>query len=123
MKKYFALLLIVSCIVGLFSCGEKNGKSDDADDDRNDIITQAYFCGRVIEINGNSCLMEVTDTGNQSFNIGDPVVVNTDVGGCPEYGVGDLLRIVFDGTVAESYPMQIFGVVAVYRIDSEGKTV
>jgi hypothetical protein len=124
MRKYLAALLILACAVGLFACDRKDrDKSVNEDDGGNDIITQAYFCGRVVEVNGNSCLMEVTDTGNQGFNVGDPVVVNTDVEGCPEYGVGDCLRVVFDGAVAESYPMQIFGVIAVYRIDGSGRDI
>lgn len=72
-----------------------------------------YFTGKVLEKYEKSCLIEVTNKGNQSFGVGDLITVNTDIESCPEYQKGDVLTVTFDGSVAESYPMQIH---KVYRI-------
>lgn len=86
-------------------------------------IEHSYFVGKVLEKYEKSCLLLVTDTGNQRFMSSDKVVVNTDVGECPDYKAGDYLRIEFDGVVAESYPPQILGVFAVEKTDSSGKVI
>ncbi len=96
MKKALALILALFCVCSFVACASNN-----------DIIDQPYFYGRVIEKYGTSCIVEVTDTGNQYFTVGDLISVNTNIDACPEYAIGDNLRIVFDGAVAESYPMQI----------------
>lgn len=81
---------------------------------------QAYFKGKVIEKYENNCLVEVTDNGNQRFMLSDKVVVKTDIEGCPDYAVGDYLKIEFDGMVAESYPMQILNVFSI-ALESESE--
>ncbi|MBR3835620.1 MAG: hypothetical protein IKJ69_02380 [Clostridia bacterium] len=86
-------------------------------------IEHSYFVGKVIEKYEKSSLLLVTDTGNQRFMSSDKVVVNTDIGKCPDYKAGDYLRIEFDGVVAESYPPQILGVFAVEKTDSTGKVI
>ncbi len=91
--------------------------------DDKDIIAKAYFYGRVVEIYDGSCLLTVTDTGNQQFGVGNKVVVHTLSVDCPEYAVGDYLRIVFDGTIAESYPPQIFRVYEIQKTNSNGSNI
>ena len=86
-------------------------------------IEHSYFVGKVLEKYEKSCLLLVTDTGNQRFMSSDKVVVNTDVSECPDYNTEDYLRIEFDGVVAESYPPQILGVFAVEKTDSTGKVI
>ena len=49
------------------------------------------FTGKVIEIQENRCLVEVTDTGNGNFTIDDKVVVNTDIKDCPQFDIGDII--------------------------------
>lgn len=106
MKKTALCLMIFFCIAVFCSCGESG----------TDILLQAHFSGTVLEVYEGGCLMEVSDTGNQAFSVGDLVSVNTSVEGCPSYSAGDCLRIVFDGTVGESYPMQIFKVYSVQKL-------
>lgn len=84
---------------------------------------QVYFVGKVIEIYEGGCMLEVTDNGNNYLVPSDRVIVNTDVDGCPDYVNGDFLRIEFDGTFAESYPLQILNVSAVEKTDSAGKVI
>ena len=105
------ILIIMTAIICFFSCGKK------------DAVKNPYFCGQVVEKYEASCLMEVTDTGEQYFRNGDRVVVSTKVDGCPQYEVGDYLRIVYDGMVAESYPPQVFHVFSVQKINANGSIV
>ena len=102
------ILIILSAIIFFCSCGKK------------DVADSAYFCGQVLEKYESSCLMEVIDNGNQYFKDGDLVMVNTNIDGCPQYGVGDYLRIIYDGMVAESYPPQIFHVFSIHKTDVQG---
>lgn len=111
MKKCLALLLTLVCLVTLVACNTKNDEG------------QAYFVGKVIEVYEKSCLVEVTNNGNQHLTLGDEVVVNTNIENCPTYAVGDYLRIEFDGTMAESYPPQILKVYAIDKTDSTGNSI
>ena len=77
-----------------------------------------YFVGKVLEKYEKGCLLEITDQGNQFMETGTMVTVNTDLDGCPEYSAGDYLRVEFDGTVAETYPLQIFKVIAIDLLNS-----
>lgn len=77
-----------------------------------------YFVGKVLEKYEKGCLLEITDKGNQLMETGTMVTVNTHLDGCPEYSAGDYLRVEFDGTVAETYPLQIFKVIAIDLLNS-----
>jgi hypothetical protein len=77
-----------------------------------------YFVGKVLEKYEKGCLLEITDQGNRFMDTGTVVTVNTDLDGCPEYSVGDYLRVEFDGTVAETYPPQIIKVIAIDLLNS-----
>lgn len=111
MKKFLCIILILCCssIFLGFDCNQQATS------------TKSYtFTGKVIELYEQSCLLEVTDNGNQGFTVGDLVSVNTNVTDCPEYKIGDHLTITFDGVVAESYPMQIFSVENIKKTDANG---
>ena len=110
MKKCLALLLTLVCLTTLVACGIKG-------------YQPPYFSGKVIEKYENSCLIEVTNTGNGHLSIGEKVEVKTSIDNCPNYEVGDYLRIVFDGTVAESYPPQILNVKDICKTDSTGNSI
>lgn len=86
-------------------------------------IEHAYFVGKVLEKYEKSCLLLVTDFGNQRFMVSDKVVVNTDIEECPDYATDDYLRIEFDGVLAESYPPQALGVFSVKKTDSTGNVI
>ena len=105
MKKALALILALFCVCSFVACASNN-----------DIIDQPYFYGKVVEKYDNGCLVEVTDKGNQYFSVGDLISISTNIDSCIEYAVGDSLKIVFDGSVAESYPMQI------HKVHSISKT-
>ena len=122
MKKMLAILLTLACLVTLVACNSNDNGGSNSNDDGRDILNP-YFTGEVIEVYENGCLLEVTDIGNGNFGIGDKVQVNTDISTCPEYDVGDFLRISFDGKVAESYPPQITKVFIVSKIDASENNV
>ena len=113
MKRIIAVVFAFLFLVTFVSCGE----------DGNDIINQAYFRGKVIEKYEKSCLLEVVDTGNQSIALGDKIVVKMDIDKCPQYEVGDYLRIVYGGEMALSYPPQIFDVYAIHKTDEIGNNI
>ena len=75
---------------------------------------------KVIEIEERGCLMEVTNTGNGNFYVGEKIIVNTNIKGCPKFAVGDHLRISFDGKVALSLPGQVLNVYSVVKTDANG---
>jgi hypothetical protein len=79
--------------------------------------SRVKFEGRVIEKHGGGCLLEIVFSDNSSMAEGMPIMVHLGDVDCPEYEVGDHLVITFNGTVAESYPPQIFGVYDVYKTD------
>lgn len=110
MRKLALLLCLVLCLGMLYGC-QAQGETPEFD------ILNPYFTGKVLEKFETSCLMEVTDMGNTGFAVGEKLIVNTDVPGCPEYKVGDQLRISFDGKVALSYPGQILNVYLVSKVE------
>ena len=112
MKKIRSLLLVFICFVMLVSCS--SGFFEQTQNN----AKPAYFIGRVVEKYERGCMVEVTDEGNYGqLAIGSPVQVTTSIQNCPEYEVGDHIKIVFDGTVAESYPPQILHVLVIEKTD------
>lgn len=95
---------------------------DNAGNDVGNDILDPYFTGKVIEKYETSCLLEVIDIGNHNFAIGDKVIANTNVKNCPEYKVGDQLKISFNGIVSETYPVQINKVYIVSKVEDEQKS-
>ncbi len=109
MKRIIAVVLIFICVFSFTSCQPKNEGKD---------ILEPHFTGRVVEKYEKSCLVEVTDIGNGHLAVGDKVVVSTDVKNCPQFDTDDLLIIVFDGMVAETYPPQIFHVSSITKTEA-----
>ncbi len=115
MKRTFILILALVCVLSLASCvkGKDEDKKENAES-----ITDPYFTGKVLEIYETRCLVEVTDTGNGNFTVGDTIIVNTSIENCPKYDIGDSLTVVFDGKVALSYPAQVLSVHRIIKNNS-----
>ena len=111
MKKVLLVGLVLACLLALGACKKEAGELD---------TKNPYFTGRVIEIEERGCLMEVTNTGNGNFSVGEKSIVNTNIKDCPKFAVGDHLRISFDGKVALSYPGQVLNVFSVVKTDADG---
>ena len=112
MKRLTAFVLAFICIFGLIACtdGEQPSQNN---------AQPAYFVGKVTGAYETGCLVEITDAGNYgALAVGTPVhVTTTNIENCPEYAVGDHIKVVFDGTVAESYPPQVMHVSVIEIID------
>lgn len=121
--EYVEGIIIKLCGIEIFNntepvCDHEHNKGDEAGDE-----LDPHFTGKVLETNEKGFLVEVTDVGNGSFAIGEKVQVNTDISSCPEYTVGDHLRIAFDGKVALSYPPQVTSVISIRKTDSQGNNI
>jgi hypothetical protein len=111
MKKILLACLAAVCVLAICACQ----KTPDELDTEN-----PYFTGKVLEMEERGCLMEVTHTGNGNFYVGEKIIVNTNIKGCPKFAVGDHLRISFDGKVALSLPGQVLNVYSVVKTDANG---
>ena len=112
MKKILFVCAVLMCIITLSACNQSPAELD---------TKNPYFTGKVIGIEEDGkCLMEVTNTGNGNFYVGEKIIVNTNVKGCPAYSIGDHLRISFDGKVALSLPGQVLNVYSVVKTDADG---
>ena len=99
MKKLTVLLLILVCVIGFAGCGNRS---------MNDVIDdEPSITGIVKDTDENAILIE-NDSGedwvSRDVEIQDSVT---------EYEVGDEVVVYFDGSIAESYPMQIYKVYAI----------
>lgn len=112
MKKILLICALLACLAVLGACQQQANEPFDTEN--------PYFTGKVIEIEERGCLLEVTDTGNGNFFVGEKVIVNTNIESCPNYKVGDHLRISFDGKVALSLPGQVLNVYSVVKTDAGG---
>lgn len=106
-KRSLVCLLALLCALALVSCKAKEKESNNP-----------YFCGRVLEQYEDCCVVEVTDIGGQSLQQGDLIVVRTAIDDCPDFAVGDILRVEFNGEIAETYPMQLNHVLAIKRVEA-----
>ena len=112
MKKILLICTVLACFAMLVACNQLPAELD---------IQNPYFTGKVIGIEEDGkCLMEVTNTGNGNFYVGERIIVNTNVKDCPKYAIGDHLRISFDGKVALSLPGQVLNVYSVVKTDADG---
>ena len=111
MKRFFIFVLVLVCLMGLVAC--KGG--DEASQNN---AKPAYFVAEVLEAYETGCLVEITDVGNYGgLAVGTPVHVSTHIENCPDIAVGDHIKVVFDGTVAESYPPQVTHVSWIEKIN------
>lgn len=85
-----------------------------------------FFTARVTEVSDSYLLVEVTDRGNSGISEGSPATVSknvTSADGCPDVAAGEYVRVVFDGTVMEKYPLSLGTVYRIYKTDESGKSI
>ena len=107
MKKLLSILLCLIFVLTLGAC------ANNADEN------EFYFIAKVIELKDETMLIEVTNKGNCGVGVGNQVTVSTekiaDIIADDSATVTDnYLYIEFDGTIMESYPLQLG---EIYRID------
>lgn len=84
---------------------------------------QVYFDATVLEVKKKSIKVKCSE----SFDSGIPVdeefsvtMNRVESGELPDLNAGDHIRIVFDGIIKESYPLQLGNVFAIYLLDENG---
>lgn len=110
MKRWLSLLLALVCATTLFGC-EKG---------------QAYFNATVLELNDGAVKVKCTDPFNSGIPANEEFSVSTDVAdarGVPEMEADDYIRVVFNGEIMESDPLQLGTVFAIYQLDENGEAI
>ena len=110
MRKYIAVIISIICVLGLVGCNNKS---------MNYIISnEPNIVGIITEVNENSVLIE-NETGEYVVSLD---VENSD-GIYSSMMIGDEVTVYYDGSIAESYPMQINQVYAILLKELADRTV
>ena len=72
------------------------------------------FEAKVVEVNGDSLLVEVTDSLDSLLSIGTRASLSS---GGIAFEVGDSIKVTFDGVVQETYPVQLPNVLGVIVLE------
>lgn len=91
MKKLYLSLLIILSILILIACGNK---------------AKDEFKGTIKEINGSQAIVTV-DEGENIRRSGDLVEVDLSKNKDTEFKLGDRVKVGYDGSVMEKYPLGI----------------
>ena len=110
MRKYIAVIVSIICVLGVVGCNNKS---------MNYIISnEPNIVGIITEVNENSVLIE-NETGEYVVSLD---VENSD-GIYSPMMIGDEVTVYYDGSIAESYPMQINQVYAILLKELADRTV
>lgn len=110
MKKWLSALLVCLCMIPLAGC--KKG--------------QAYFNAEVLQVHSGYVEVRCLEPYNSGISPGEEFSVTKDVvsaNGAPEMKAGDTVRVVFNGDVMESDPLQLGTVFAIYLFDENGEII
>ena len=112
MKRWLSILVVLGCIVALSGCKNE--------------AEQAYFNAKVLEVNKEYVDVRCIEAFNSGISVDEEFSVTKDVvsaEGVPELNVDDNIRVVFNGDVMESDPLQIGTVYAIYLLDENGEVI
>lgn len=108
MKKTALLLLVCMLAVSFAAC---RAEAPSETEDKIGLAAEgAHFSAKVIDIGENSLLLEITNGETSGISEGSEVWVSAREETAVDYGSyakGDTVRVYFDGTAMESYPLQI----------------
>lgn len=120
MKRLLFFMTALACILAVTGCNkEPNEGSSDANG-------QTYFNAAVLELSDGSVKGTCTEPFDSGISVGAEFLVSTDTveaAGAPELAIGDDIRVVFDGRVMESDPLQLGTVFAIYLLDDNGEVI
>ena len=121
MKKIMLIFTVIMLVTTFIAC-ENTGIPTDTTDAHEQ---SAFFAAKVITPGENSILIEITDAGNSNISLGSEAWISSyDVNiDYSTYATGDYVHVEFDGTVMESYPLQINSVTYISLTDSTGKSI
>lgn len=109
-KRVIAMLATLLLLLSLVGCQRTLNQVID---------TEPHFTATVLEVCGGGLLVE-PDEGEDIRRSGDLVSVSLDVefeDGKSTYSVGDKVTVYYDGSAAESYPLQVTKVYAVLLVE------
>ena len=84
---------------------------------------QVYFDATVLEVKKKSIKVKCSESFDSGIPVDEEFSVTTnrvESGELPDLNAGDRIRIVFDGIIKESYPLQLGNVFAIYLLDENG---
>lgn len=84
---------------------------------------QVYFDATVLEVKKKSIKVKCSESFDSGIPVDEEFSVTTNIvesGELPDLNAGDHIRIVFDGIIKESYPLQLGNVFARYLLDENG---
>lgn len=84
---------------------------------------QVYFDATVLEVKKKSIKVKCSEAFDSGIPVDEEFSVTTNIvesGELPDLNAGDHIRIVFDGIIKESYPLQLGNVFAIYLLDENG---
>ena len=84
---------------------------------------QVYFDATVLEVKKKSIKVKYSESFDSGIPVDEEFSVTTnrvESGELPDLNAGDHIRIVFDGIIKESYPLQLGNVFAIYLLDENG---
>lgn len=100
MKNAFYLFTVLAILFSFTACSSKTNN-------------RATFQATILEIHDNYYLVEPVE-GSTELNSADQITISiTSVNVSSKPNVGELLEIVYDGVIAESYPAQIMNVYSI----------
>lgn len=106
MAKSLKILVVLICTAFLLVGCQKEKNGGDS---------EFYFNAKVMEVNRGSLLLEVIDSGNSNIAIANQVSIAN------EEGISlvekDYVKVVFDGKVMESYPLQLGKIASISKIE------
>lgn len=84
---------------------------------------QVYFDATVLEVKKKSIKVKCSESFDSGIPVDEEFSITTnrvESGELPDLNAGDRIRIVFDGIIKESYPLQLGNVFAIYLLDENG---
>ena len=101
MKKLIVLICILVCVCGMASCDSQSGKDHDE-------VETFSFNAKVLETHDSYLLVEPLADSNECKSADRiQVSLKNKTTSWTMPNVGDLIKIVYDGTMMETYPAQL----------------
>ena len=116
------ILSFILITVTLLSGCQKN-TTNYANLNSNQEKEQVYFDATVLEVTKKSIKVKCSESFDSGIPVDEEFSVTTnkvESGELPDLNAGDHIRIVFDGIIKESYPLQLGNVFAIYLLDENG---
>ena len=101
MKKFIAFVFALICVFGMVACDQKSGKDFDP-------AETFSFHAKVLEVHNDYLLVEPLADSHESKSAGKiQVSLNDQTTSWSIPTVDDVVKIVYDGNIMETYPAQL----------------